>query len=129
MLSRIREVAEAELGGGKAAATRGAGCRQVRLRILFARVSHGRALPDDASALQLSSVERVELLSALEDRYQVDLSETEFASADSVRELERLVEAPSSRAAAFPYPRWPQAMAGANLSVRGVESAWRVPRC
>lgn len=107
MLSRIREVAEAELGGGKAAAT-AAGMPSGPLADLFARVSHGRALPDDASALQLSSVERVELLSALEDRYQVDLSETEFASADSVRELERLVEAPSSRAAAFPYPRWPQ---------------------
>ncbi len=66
------------------------------------------------AALQLSSVERVELLSALEDRYQVDLSETEFASADTVRELERLVEQPSSRAAAFQYPRWPQTVAGAS---------------
>jgi long-chain acyl-CoA synthetase len=63
---------------------------------------------DDANGLQLSSVERVELLSALEDRYQVDLSETEFASADSVRELERLVERPASRAGPFPYARWAQ---------------------
>ena len=50
----------------------------------------------------------MELLSALEDRYQVDLSETEFASADSVRELERLVEQPSSRAGPFHYARWAQ---------------------
>jgi long-chain acyl-CoA synthetase len=103
VLSRIREAAEAQLGGaGAARASSGP------LAELFARVSRGRALPDDASTLQLSSVERVELLSALEDRYQVDLSETEFASADSVRELERLVEAPSARAAPFPYPLWPQ---------------------
>jgi long-chain acyl-CoA synthetase len=106
-LSRIREAAEAELGGVKVF-NAGAGAAAGPLADLFARVSHGRALPDDASALQLSSVERVELLSALEDRYQVDLSETEFASADSVRELERLVEAPSSRSAPFHYPRWPQ---------------------
>jgi len=107
VLSRIRETAEAELGGAKAA-TAAVGAASGPLAELFARVSHGRALPDDASALQLSSVERVELLSALEDRYQVDLSETEFASADSVRELERLVESPSSRAAPFHYPLWPQ---------------------
>ena len=110
MLSRIREAAEAELGGAKAV-TATAGAPSGPLADLFARVSHGRALPDDASGLQLSSVERVELLSALEDRYQVDLSETEFASADSVRELERLVESPSSRAAPFQYPRWPQGWA------------------
>jgi long-chain acyl-CoA synthetase len=107
MLSRIREAAEAELGGAKAV-TEIAGAPSGPLADLFARVSHGRALPTDASGLQLSSVERVELLSALEDRYQVDLSETEFASADSVRELERLVESPSSHAAPFQYPRWPQ---------------------
>jgi long-chain acyl-CoA synthetase len=105
MLSRIREAAEAELGGAQPAT---AGVPTGPLAELYARVSHGRSLPDDATALELSSVERVELLSALEDRYQVDLSETEFASADSVRELERLVDSPSSRAAPFHYPLWPQ---------------------
>jgi long-chain acyl-CoA synthetase len=110
MLSRIREAAEAELGGAKVV-TAMSGAPSGPLAELFARVSHGRTLPDDASGLQLSSVERVELLSALEDRYQVDLSETEFASADSVQELERLVESPSSRAAPFQYSRWPQGWA------------------
>ena len=111
LLSRIREAVEAEFGGGKIADVPAAAASGP-LAELFARVSHGRELPDDASTLQLSSVERVELLSALEDRYQVDLSETEFASADTVRELERLVEQPSSRAAAFHYPRWPQRWLG-----------------
>ena len=32
-------------------------------------------------------MERVELMSALEDRYQVDLSETEYASADTMQAL------------------------------------------
>ena len=68
------------------------------------------------SGLGLSSLERVELLSALEDRYQVDLSETTFANAATVGDLEKLlqgskrehVELDSSafRSPAFHYPRW-----------------------
>ena len=76
---------------------------------LLARVSHGRPLQDGAAAtLNLSSIERVELLGALEDRYQVDLSETEFTSADTVQALERLVQQPPAPSAAFHYLRWPQ---------------------
>jgi long-chain acyl-CoA synthetase len=63
------------------------------------------------SGLGLSSLERVELLSALEDRYQVDLSETEFANAATVGDLEKLLQ--SERGArskfhdsGFHYPRW-----------------------
>ncbi len=110
LLARIREAVETQFGEGAAVARAGAraGAAPGPLAEIYARVSHGRALPSDASGLQLSSVERVELLSALEDRYQVDLSETEFASADSVRELEGLVEQPAARAAVFPYARWAQ---------------------
>jgi long-chain acyl-CoA synthetase len=110
LLSVIRLAAEAELGAGKSGGGGAAAAAAVSgpLAELIACVSHGRTLPDAAGALELSSVERVELLSALEDRYQVDLSETEFASADTVRELERVVEQPSSRAGTFHYLRWPQ---------------------
>jgi long-chain acyl-CoA synthetase len=115
MLGRIREAAEARLGAGAAgsAAAVASGANPAAgasgaLAEIFARVSHGRELPDDASGLQLSSVERVELMSALEDRYQVDLGETEFASADSVRELARLVEQPAAQGGAYPYARWAQ---------------------
>ncbi len=103
-LARIREAVEAKIGsgGGTRPAVSGP------LAELLTRISRGRPLPDEASKLQLSSVERVELLSALEDRYQVDLSETDFASANSVQALERLVERPASRAAPFHYARWPQ---------------------
>ena len=68
------------------------------------------------SGLGLSSLERVELLSALEDRYQVDLSETKFANAATVGDLEKLLQGePGTRGqfhdselqhAAFHYPRW-----------------------
>jgi long-chain acyl-CoA synthetase len=112
LLGKIREAAEARLGSVAARAASGPATARTAatgaLAEIFARVSHGRELPDEANGLQLSSVERVELLSALEDRYQVDLSETEFASADSVPELVRLVERPGSPPGAFPYPRWAQ---------------------
>jgi len=66
--------------------------------------------PDDnlESELNLSSLDRVELLSALEDRYQVDLSETRFATVTTVGDLERMLQGkPPSRAPCH-YPRWVQ---------------------
>jgi long-chain acyl-CoA synthetase len=118
VLARIRESAEAEIGGRKAPAGPAAAPAGPLARLLE-RISPGRPLPVSAAAtLQLSSIERVELLGALEDRYQVDLSEMEFTSADSVRELERLVETPPPRAAVFHYPRWAQ-----SLPVRAVRAA------
>jgi long-chain acyl-CoA synthetase len=114
MLGRIREAAEVRLGAAASASagdSTGATNARGALAEIFSRVSHGRELPEDAGGLQLSSVERVELMSALEDRYQVDLSETEFASADSVRELAQLVEQPTAQGGAYPYARWPQSWA------------------
>ena len=76
-----------------------------------------RNLTPDANletALGLSSLERVELLSALEDRYQVDLSETKFANAATVADLEKLLQTergarrhlPDRHPPAFHYPYW-----------------------
>jgi long-chain acyl-CoA synthetase len=54
----------------------------------------------------LSSLERVELLGALEDRYQVDLSETQFASAATVGDLEKLLQGERGERRRYHYPRW-----------------------
>jgi long-chain acyl-CoA synthetase len=72
------------------------------------------------------------LLSALEDRYQVDLSETDFSNAQSVADIEKLIasadqvnvggnsrnsadvetgEHLGARTSLFHYPRWPRAWA------------------
>ncbi len=59
------------------------------------------------SDLSLSSIERVELLSALEDRFQIELSEAAFTGATTVRELEEMLRRPPARAE-YAYPRWPQ---------------------
>jgi long-chain acyl-CoA synthetase len=58
--------------------------------------------------LNLGSLDRVELLSALEDRYQLDLSETRFASVNTVGELEQMLRAKTRAAMPYHYPRWVQ---------------------
>jgi long-chain acyl-CoA synthetase len=112
VLSAIRAAVEEKFGGDRVAASRaaaGAVGSPGPLVSLLSRVSSGRASAESAaSKLQLSSIERVELMSALEDRYQVDLSETDFSNADTVAAIERLIEQPPESAPTFHYPRWAQ---------------------
>jgi len=83
------------------------------LRELIARVKH-RSEPELSpqanleSDLNLSSLDRVELLSALEDRYQMDLSETRFAAVNTVEDLERILHGRTPSRARYHYPRWVQ---------------------
>jgi long-chain acyl-CoA synthetase len=87
------------------------GRRSSPLTDLIARLS-GRRIADlreDAgldSDLGLSSLDRVELLSALEDRYQVDLSEARFSSVRTVGDLERMLRGEAPPVAPYHYPAW-----------------------
>jgi long-chain acyl-CoA synthetase len=58
--------------------------------------------------LNLDSLDRVELLSQLEERYQVELDEAAFTSATTVGEVERMVKegAAVEVGAQYPYPEW-----------------------
>jgi len=56
--------------------------------------------------LGLSSLDRVELISALEDRYQVDLSETRLSAARTVGDVERMLRGEAQLRAEYHYPRW-----------------------
>jgi long-chain acyl-CoA synthetase len=59
--------------------------------------------------LKLDSLGRVELLSAIEDRYQVEIDEAAFTDATTLGEVERIVrEGKHEEAAPYPYPRWQQ---------------------
>ena len=58
--------------------------------------------------LNLSSLDRVELLGALEDRYQVDLSETGFAAVKTVGDLERMLHGKLPSRVSYHYPAWAQ---------------------
>jgi long-chain acyl-CoA synthetase len=58
--------------------------------------------------LNLTSLDRIELMSALEQRFQVELNETSFANARTVADLERLLRDPVARRSEYVYPRWAQ---------------------
>ena len=72
----------------------------------------GELAPDTnlATDLNLSSIDRVELLSALEDRYQVDLNESRFSTATTVQELELMLNEPESRRSDYHYPGWARSL-------------------
>jgi long-chain acyl-CoA synthetase len=78
---------------------------------LISRVA-GRSVPNLQpsasldSDLGLSSLDRVELLSAIEDRYQVDLSETRFSSVRTVGDVERMLRGEAAPGEGYHYPGW-----------------------
>jgi len=94
-------------GDGRASATPSA------LGDLIGRITgRKRPLTPDAqleSDLNLNSMDRVELMSALEDRYQVDLDQADFTKVSTVGDLERLLRQPQkSPLSGYRYPRWAQ---------------------
>ncbi|MGA2427264.1 MAG: AMP-binding protein [Candidatus Acidiferrum sp.] len=74
--------------------------------LLHKFASAGAASKQIENELNLSSLDRVELMSALEQRYQVELSETAFGEAKTVGDVERLLREPSARRTDYIYPRW-----------------------
>ena len=81
------------------------------LESLIARFAHGRDVSGATTLeeLGLSSLERVELMIALEDRFQTRLDEGRFSDAASVAELKQLVEQPAPAedvAEPVDFPSW-----------------------
>jgi long-chain acyl-CoA synthetase len=58
--------------------------------------------------LNLSSLDRVELMSALEEKFHVELNETEFSNAKTVADVERLLQQPAAQRTQHIYQRWTQ---------------------
>jgi long-chain acyl-CoA synthetase len=57
--------------------------------------------------LKLDSLGRVELLSALEERYQVEIDEAAFTDATTLGDIEKILyQGKQYESAAYPYPRW-----------------------
>jgi long-chain acyl-CoA synthetase len=90
---------------------------------LITRIT-GRAVPLGAKGtnleahLQLSSLDRVELMNVLEERYQVELNEARFADVTTVEQLQKLIAGGASPATEHVFPTWPQ-----NRFVTGVRLA------
>ncbi len=70
-----------------------------------------------ARDLGLTSIEQVELIGALEDRFQLDLDESRFTSASTLGEIEEMLNRPAQRGAEFRYPRWTQRAPVAALRI------------
>ena len=108
VLPRIREVVE-HAGRECPETTLG----RDSLRQLISRLT-GRSVPlsfeksNLETDLQLSSIDRVELLSALEQQYQLDLNEAEFQEAATVAQLEKLITERKPAPSWHVYPTWPQ---------------------
>lgn len=71
----------------------------------FSEVNQPQTLDAD---LNLTSLDRVELMSALEHRYQLELNETAFAEAKTVSDVQSLLRQPSVHRSEYAYPRWTQ---------------------
>ena len=111
LLPRIREAVAEKMG--ERASAEASGEKRSTIGDLISRVTRRGNLrvSEDADLerdLQLSSLDRVELMSALEEKYQVDLGETRFAEAKTVGELERLLREPPARPKTYKFPRWAQ---------------------
>jgi len=80
--------------------------RELIGRITGRSVTAANAEARLGSDLGLSSLDRVELISTLEDRYQVDLSETSFSAARTVGDVEKMLRGEVKQRVEFHYPRW-----------------------
>jgi long-chain acyl-CoA synthetase len=103
----IQSYAEANFEGGNCATVSQGSLAELISRITGRNVGSLTADSKLEDELNLSSMDRVELMSALEDSYQVDLGEANFANLTTVGELERLLQQPEKPArSGYRYPRW-----------------------
>ena len=112
-LAEIRAQTEilcrAKPDGGAPSAADTANLGPPTLANLLSQISH--CAPSHANLeqnLALSSLDRVELLSALEQKFHVELNETAFAEAKSVADIQRLLQQPLAKRSQYVYPRWAQ---------------------
>ena len=103
----IQQFAQQKLASGDGSAVAQGSLAELISRITGRNVGKLSADSKLEDELNLSSMDRVELMSALEDRYQVDLGEANFANLTTVGELEHLLQQPEKPArSGYRYPRW-----------------------
>ncbi|HXH23796.1 MAG TPA: AMP-binding protein [Vicinamibacterales bacterium] len=81
------------------------------IEALVARFARGRSIAPDTTLeeLGLSSLERVELMVALEDRFQTRIDEARFSQAARIADLKHLLETPAGASEAeepVDFPAW-----------------------
>lgn len=113
-LELIRRAVETQVTGGAPAAAASSPSGDGTLEELIGNIAGHRVELKPGSHLEndlnLSSLDRVELMAAIESRYQVDLGDREFSQVNTVADLEKLLKksAPEAKKNDYPYSRWPQ---------------------
>jgi long-chain acyl-CoA synthetase len=108
ILPRIREAIQNTSTAHSPEAVRGDA-----LGSLISRITHRSVPPDSRNAtleadLHLSSLDRVELMSELEEQYQLELNDVQFQGVSTVGQLEKLLSEGAAPKAHHVYPTWPQ---------------------
>ncbi len=99
--------------------------RQDGLAGLVQRITGEAELSDD---LNLDSLGRVELQSAIETRFGLQIAESDFQKVQSLGELKALLQSPAAAAAPardFAYPRWPWCRTATAARIAFIELAMR----
>lgn len=107
-LQRIRVAVDGNLGGGNKAPREANSVASLVARITGRSPGASAATSTLDQELNLSSLDRVELMGELEERYQVDLSDVKFSDATTIEQVEELIRNPPKAAVEIRYPRWPQ---------------------
>ncbi len=108
LLSPIREFVNAKIGATPPSDDGGTALAALITKITGRPVASGSLNAGLEADLKLTSLDRVELLSALEDRYQTELNEVRFSESGSIAQLEKLLTETPSASVEHVYPRWPQ---------------------
>lgn len=104
--SEIQRVVESRLSQRGPLPNETSPLAQMVARITGRRPTNRGPDADLETDFNLTSLERVELMSALEQRYQVDLSGTSFGAANTLRDLERMLQQGTVPQVQYHYPRW-----------------------
>jgi long-chain acyl-CoA synthetase len=108
LLPRIREVVNAKIGVASSSQDGDSAVAALITKITGRPVSSDSRNAGLETDLKLTSLDRVELMSALEDRYQTELNEVKFSESRSIAQLEKLLSETRAESVEHVYPRWPQ---------------------
>jgi long-chain acyl-CoA synthetase len=105
-VGEIEAYARAKFGAGATGEAPASALAELIGRVT--RRSVGTLEPDAKleSDLNLSSIDRVELMSAIEDRYQVSLNEHRFSNATTVAEVEQMLRESPQELPHYRFPTW-----------------------
>jgi long-chain acyl-CoA synthetase len=108
ILPRIREAVTAARSGTREESRRPSALAGIIAQITGRPISMDSGDADLEKDLRLTSLDRVELMSVLEARHQVDLDDAQFQEVATIGQLEKLLAHGAPSPAQHAYPTWPQ---------------------